>query len=125
MLRAGDIPLEQKAWIAVRKGIPAQAVVLDEHASMPSEMKGDDVLVKVQAAALNPVYDHHALNRDINFSNVLIWASGHKLLGLLPNFIAGRPHVVEYDFVGTIVSSRDPNVQIGQDVIGFIPVRRC
>ena len=39
----------------VRKGKPADALVLDEHAAVPSKLAKDEVLVKIQAAALNPV----------------------------------------------------------------------
>lgn len=52
---ASKIPDTQKAWMIVRKGMPSDALLLDEHAAVPKLGK-DEVLVKVQAAALNPVY---------------------------------------------------------------------
>jgi NADPH:quinone reductase-like Zn-dependent oxidoreductase len=50
-----DIPTVQKAWRVVRQGPPAKA--LDFKADVPvlSDLKPGDILIKVQAAALNPV----------------------------------------------------------------------
>lgn len=50
-----DLPTTQRAWLVVRQGDPAEALKLEEKAPVPRLEKGD-VLVKVQAAALNPVY---------------------------------------------------------------------
>ena len=50
-----DIPLTQRAWIVARRGTPAQALELRTDWPVPKLGEGE-VLVKVQAAALNPVY---------------------------------------------------------------------
>lgn len=46
------VPVKQKAWVAARKGTPAKAVELQD-IDVPKLVKGE-VLVKVQAGALNP-----------------------------------------------------------------------
>ena len=49
------VPDTQRAWIAMRKGKPADAVKLSETWPVPKKLDKDEVLVKVQAAAYNPV----------------------------------------------------------------------
>lgn len=44
-------------------------------------------------------------------------------MGLLPNFLAKRPVVAEHDFTGIVVDSNGTEVQDGQAVYGFVPVR--
>ena len=44
-------------------------------------------------------------------------------MGMLPNFIAKRPHVAEHDFAGVVVDANGTDLQNGQEVYGFIPVR--
>ncbi|EKM55674.1 uncharacterized protein PHACADRAFT_195715 [Phanerochaete carnosa HHB-10118-sp] len=92
----------QKAWVVVRRGKPRVALVLDENAAVPSDLAEGEVLIKVQAAALNPV--------------------GYKLMGILPNFIAKRPHVAEHDFTGIIADANGTDLATGQAVWGFVPV---
>lgn len=50
-----QLPQKQKAWQVVRRGLPKNAVVLNEQADVPSRLGHGDVLIKVQAAAFNPV----------------------------------------------------------------------
>ncbi len=50
-----SIPDFQRAWTAVRRGKPANALVLEEAWPVSKELKEGEILVKVQAAALNPV----------------------------------------------------------------------
>jgi NADPH:quinone reductase-like Zn-dependent oxidoreductase len=50
-----QIPSTQKAWRVVRRGSPADAVILEADVPVPSDIKEGEVLVKVEAAALNPV----------------------------------------------------------------------
>lgn len=50
-----SIPTVQKTWKVVRQGRPSQALVFDDQAAVPSELQPGEVLVKVKAAALNPV----------------------------------------------------------------------
>ena len=45
----------QQAWIVTQKGLPKDALVLKKDYPVPKPGKGE-VIVKVQAAALNPVY---------------------------------------------------------------------
>ena len=51
-----DIPAFQRAWRVVAKGTPYQALSLQSNVPVPSQLSQGDVLVKVQAAALNPMY---------------------------------------------------------------------
>ncbi|KAI0086310.1 hypothetical protein BDY19DRAFT_960779 [Irpex rosettiformis] len=95
-----QLPQKQKAWQVVRKGLPKDAVVLNEQADVPSKLGPGDVLIKVQAAAFNPV--------------------GYKLMGLLPNFIAKRPYVAEHDFAGIVVNGNGTEFQNGQEVYGLV-----
>ncbi|KAI0818932.1 hypothetical protein BC629DRAFT_1278810 [Irpex lacteus] len=97
-----QLPKKQKAWQVVRKGLPKDAVVLNEQADVPSKLAPGEVLIKVQAAAFNPV--------------------GYKLMGLLPNFIAKRPHVAEHDFAGIVVDGNGTEFQKGQEVYGLVSV---
>ena len=50
-----DIPATQKSWRPVRSGEPAKALALTDNTPVPSKLKKGEILVKVQAAALNPV----------------------------------------------------------------------
>lgn len=50
-----NIPAQQRAWLIVRKGVPQKAVVLNEQFPVPSQLAKGEVLVKVQAAAFNPM----------------------------------------------------------------------
>lgn len=50
-----QIPTTQKAWHVVRRGSPAQALKLEAHAPVPSKLEPGEILVRVEAAALNPV----------------------------------------------------------------------
>lgn len=51
-----SLPSVQTVWKIVRRGDPAKALVKDENAPVPKEVPRGYVLVKIQAAALNPVY---------------------------------------------------------------------
>ncbi|KAA1471271.1 NAD(P)-binding protein [Dentipellis sp. KUC8613] len=95
------IPEKQKAWIVVRRGKPKDALVLKTDAPVPSTLKPGEVLVKVQAAALNPV--------------------GYKLMGMLPNFIAKRPLTAESDFTGIVANGNGTRWLEGEAVFGTIP----
>jgi len=52
-----EIPKTQKVWHATKRGEPAKVLKLTEDVPVPSKLAKGEVLVKVQAAALNPVYD--------------------------------------------------------------------
>ena len=49
------VPDKQKAWVIVKRGKPQDALVFDENAPVPSDLGEGEILIKVQAAALNPV----------------------------------------------------------------------
>lgn len=50
----GAVPTTQKAWMVVKQGKPRNALVLKTDVPVPKPKKGE-VLVRVRAAALNPV----------------------------------------------------------------------
>ncbi|KAF8508092.1 quinone oxidoreductase [Hysterangium stoloniferum] len=102
MSSSSEIPTKQKAWVVVKRSSPKNAVVLKEDYPVNSKLEKGEVLVKVHAAALNPI--------------------GWKLMGLLPSFVAGRPHVAEYDFAGTIVHTNETSFKNGDEVFGWIPL---
>lgn len=49
------VPSVQTAWRIVRRGIPAKALSFDHDVPVPSVLEDGEVLVKVEAAALNPM----------------------------------------------------------------------
>jgi len=89
------------AWFAVKKGHPAQALQLKTDLVIPTKVAQGHVLVKVQATALNPV--------------------DYKLLRSIPNFLAGRPHVVAMDVAGIIVDPNGSEFSAGDKVFGASP----
>jgi len=91
-------PSTQKAWIVKRRGHPRDALAL-ETIPIPALEPGF-VLVKVEAAALNP--------------------AGHKMMELIPNFLVQRPHVAEFDFTGTIADRNGTHFNNGDKVFGMI-----
>ncbi|KAK7695386.1 hypothetical protein QCA50_000022 [Cerrena zonata] len=97
---SNPIPDKQKAWRAVKRGTPAEAIRFDKDAPVPSKLKQGEVLVKVQAAALNPV--------------------DYKLLGMLPNLIANRPYPMANDIAGVVVASADSKFAVGDEVFGTV-----
>jgi len=66
------------------------------------QLRTNEVLVRVQAAALNPV--------------------DYKLMGLLPNFIAARPSIVGADFAGIVADPNNSDFQLGEHVFGWNPM---
>jgi len=60
-----------RAWTVIQRGKPAKALVLQSDWPVPQKLEKDEVLVKVQAGALNPV--------------------GWKLMILVPNMFLKRP----------------------------------
>jgi len=53
---ATTLPSVQTVWKIVRNGDPAKALVKDENAPVPKKIPEGYVLVKIQAASLNPAY---------------------------------------------------------------------
>ncbi|KAH7912134.1 NAD(P)-binding protein [Hygrophoropsis aurantiaca] len=97
-----DIPTTQKAWRVIRQGKPAKALSFQSDVQVPKQLGPGEVLVKVQAAALNPV--------------------GYKLMASVPNFIARRPLTPEYDLSGVVVDANGTNFSNGDEVFGMISV---
>ncbi|KAL1730508.1 hypothetical protein EV714DRAFT_284168 [Schizophyllum commune] len=98
-----SLPATQRAWIVERRGPPEKALRLHEDWPVPKPQVGE-VLVKVEAAALNPV--------------------GFKLMAVAPNFLAKRPLPAEYDFAGTIVDANGSQYKEGDPVWGFVEVQQ-
>ncbi|KAJ3504181.1 hypothetical protein NLJ89_g8070 [Agrocybe chaxingu] len=96
-----EIPDVQQAWVVIRRGRPSHALELKSDWPVPKKLEKGEVLVKVQAAALNPI--------------------GWKLMRVLPNFLAKRPHVAEHDFSGVIVDSNGTEFSNGDPIYGWIP----
>ncbi|KAF9476338.1 NAD(P)-binding protein [Pholiota conissans] len=99
-----SIPDVQRAWISVRRGKPTDSLVLKNDWPVPKELAKDEVLVKVQVAALNPI--------------------GFKLMRAMPNFIAKRPYVPENDFSGIVVDANGSKFSNGDNVYGWISVNQ-
>ncbi|KAF9477349.1 NAD(P)-binding protein [Pholiota conissans] len=95
------IPDTQTAWVVVQQGTPSKALSLETDWPVSKQLKSGEVLVKVQAAALNPA----------------AW----KLMLALPNFLDKRPHVAEFDLAGIIVDGNDTVFNKGDKVFGWIP----
>ncbi|KIP01277.1 hypothetical protein PHLGIDRAFT_38344, partial [Phlebiopsis gigantea 11061_1 CR5-6] len=95
------IPDTQRAWLVVRRGKPADALQLSETWPVPKQLGKGEVLVRVQAAAFNPV--------------------GHKIMGMLPSVLARRPHVAEHDFAGVVADANGTAFADGQAVYGWVP----
>jgi len=49
------LPSVQAVWKIIRKGHPIKALVKDENAPVPTEIPEGCMLLKIQAASLNPV----------------------------------------------------------------------
>ncbi|KAJ6603228.1 hypothetical protein DFH09DRAFT_899208 [Mycena vulgaris] len=89
------------AWFATRKGPPSKVLQL-KSLPIPTKLAKGDVLVKVQAIGLNPYV--------------------YKMMGGLPNFVAGRPLIVpERDLAGTVVSPNGTEFAAGDLVFGTTP----
>ncbi|KAH0834228.1 chaperonin 10-like protein [Lanmaoa asiatica] len=95
------IPTTQKAWMVVKQGKPRDALAFKTDVPVPKPKPGE-VLVRVRAAALNPV--------------------GWKLMGALPNVLSKRPYPAEHDLAGVIVDANGTSFSNGDEVIGYIPV---
>ncbi|EIN07538.1 NAD(P)-binding protein [Punctularia strigosozonata HHB-11173 SS5] len=102
-----QLPQTQKAWRVVRRGAPQEALEFNQAAPVPSpsDLKPGEIILKVQAAALNPV--------------------GYKMMKLFPNFIARRPYAAaEHDLAGVVVATHPSvtSVKEGDEVFGYIDV---
>lgn len=55
MSKAFAVPQKQQAWLVTGRGKPRDVLVLSKEFDVPSKLLPGEVLVRVQAAALNPV----------------------------------------------------------------------
>ncbi|KAF5324836.1 hypothetical protein D9611_004258 [Ephemerocybe angulata] len=96
------IPDTQKAWLSVRRGYPpSKSLELRNDWPVKKTLKAGEVIVKIHAAALNPV--------------------GWKNMRLYPDFIAKRPYVAEHDFSGVVVSANgSAGFKEGDEIYGWI-----
>ncbi|GBE82508.1 hypothetical protein BKA93DRAFT_761220 [Sparassis latifolia] len=97
-----DIPHTQSAWRVMRQGEPSQVLRLDENVPVPIKLAKGEVLIKVQAAALNPI--------------------GYTMMQKIPSFIARVPYIPEHDFAGVVVDANGTELKNGDEVYGFLDV---
>lgn len=109
------LPPTQQAWRIVRRGTPAHALVLED-IPIPNKIPAGEVLVKIQAAALNPVYVL-LLPSSLSSNHGPSW---FKLMKWLPNSFIKR--ISESDLAGEVVDPNGSEFQIGDQVFGFIDV---
>ncbi|KAI0735098.1 NAD-P-binding protein [Earliella scabrosa] len=100
---AKKLPTTQKSWRVLKSGKPAEALALAD-TPVPTKLKKGEILVKVQAAALNPV--------------------GYKMLGHLPSFILKRIQAYEFDLAGVVVDPNGTDFKEGDEIFGTNPVPR-
>lgn len=89
-----------KAWIFNKAGKPRDVLTLAEDYPKPSYVPSNKVLIKVRAAALNPV--------------------GYKMMGMIPSFMRNTT-VPEADLSGTIVTLEGEESRSAH-VYAYIPV---
>jgi len=87
----------RKAWRVKCRGKPEKVLEL-EVIDLP-KLKINEVLVKVQAAALNPV--------------------DYKLMEWLPNLVVARPHIAAADFAGIVADANGSGFKEGEAVFGW------
>ncbi|KAI0655132.1 NAD-P-binding protein [Cubamyces menziesii] len=95
------LPATQRSWRLTGSGEPAKVLKLAEDTPVPAKLKKGEVLVKVHAAALNPV--------------------GYKMMALLPGFVNRRVQAAEYDLAGVVVDGNGTELKEGDEVFGWIP----
>ncbi|KAG1756458.1 NAD(P)-binding protein [Suillus paluster] len=98
---SSNLPKTQRAWRSVKRGKPSESLVFQTDVAVPPLSPGE-VLVKVQAAALNPV--------------------GWKIMSTAPNILARRPITPECDFAGVVADANGTEFSAGDEVIGFISI---
>ena len=118
-----SLPSVQTSWKIVRRGGPAKALVKDQNAPVPTKILKGYVLVKIQAASLNPVYVPATIPFAKFPSLSRLLRRGSKLMRLLPNSFFKR--IPEYDFAGEVVDANgNPGFEVGDQVFGSIPLGR-
>ncbi|KAI1797933.1 NAD(P)-binding protein [Ganoderma leucocontextum] len=89
-----------KSWRVTASGEPAKVLQFGD-VPVPKPKKGD-ILVKVQAVALNPV--------------------GYKSMEWVPGFVARRSKAHEFDLTGVVVDANHTEFKEGDEIMGVIPV---
>ncbi|KAF9009429.1 hypothetical protein BDQ17DRAFT_1348085 [Cyathus striatus] len=98
------IPDLQQAWVVTRPGVPSKVLKFKSDWPVPKKLGNKQVLVRIQAAALNPV--------------------GFKIMKWAPRHIFQRiPRVPEHDFAGEIIDSNGTDFSVGEQVYGFLPAQ--
>lgn len=115
-----QLPEKQKAWLVTGKGAPAQVLKLDRNVPVPSKLTTGEVLVKVQAAALNPVYVISLLLDGIVVVGLKAELRAYKLMKTVPKWMAKRPYIAEMDFSGVIVDANGTDLSNGQEIFGLV-----
>lgn len=83
-MAASDLPKTMKAWLVTKNGEPREALTLKTDVPVPATVKSNNLLIKVEYAALNPA--------DLNF------------MGNIPNWVPFRRNpTVGLDFAGKVV----------------------
>lgn len=54
---------------------------------------------------------------------ILNFIRGWKVMSTVPDILARRPITPEHDFAGVVVDANGTEFSVGDEVIGFIPVR--
>ncbi|KZV71490.1 NAD(P)-binding protein [Peniophora sp. CONT] len=96
---AATVPTTQRAWICTGRGTPNKVLRLETNYPVPSQLPKGNVLIKVKAAALNPV--------------------GYKLMGMLP-LASLRATIPEYELAGTIVDANGTHFAPGDEIVAHI-----
>ncbi|PQQ03448.1 2-methylene-furan-3-one reductase-like [Prunus yedoensis var. nudiflora] len=102
MAAEANLPSVNKAWVYAEYGKPADVLKLDPNMPL-SQVEEDQVLIKVAAAALNPI-DHL------------------RLLGYFKDTDSALPTVPGYDIAGVVVKlgSQARKFKAGDEVYGTI-----
>ncbi|KAH6720691.1 oxidoreductase [Leptodontidium sp. MPI-SDFR-AT-0119] len=100
-------PKTMKAWIHTSTGPAEKVIKFSSDLPTPKPPVGDEVLVKISHAALNP--------------------GGSIMMQICPMIFRAKPAIPEMDFAGTIVQlgsnvSESRNLKVGSEVFGSILV---
>lgn len=102
MSTSASIPNTQKAWLQITKGTPQNGMQMSTDWPVSKVIPPGMVLVRIQAAALNPI--------------------DHKTLASMPDFIANRPRVNGCDFAGYVVDPGNSDFKVGDAVFGYVHI---
>ncbi|KAG4433027.1 hypothetical protein IFR05_011488 [Cadophora sp. M221] len=100
-------PKTMKAWIHTSTGAPEKALKFSPDLPTPKAPVGDEVLVKISHAALNP--------------------GGSIMMQICPMIFRAKPAIPEMDFSGTIIQLgpnvlESRNLKVGSEAFGSIVV---